>query len=324
MDWKKWALSVLLGSTLAVTGCGDDDGGGTDAGGTDTGGGMDATTGTPLPGDCAAGECVFVVNDLAIPDVMVMGGAEIAQGFNLDDRVSDETDIQGCMQPDFMSPDGREGIDNQLATLKPSLSGFVGDLDMTISDALADGSVILLMELSGADSTEDPDVTLNLYLGEVPGGGAPMLADGKIAPGQTFDIDPVSVDASGNPLVSVPAATVGGRVTAGPLDLPLTLAIDATTTVTLNIRQATVEATVTDGALTDGIIGGELGIDEIVSLAEELGAGGVDPGTIRGILEPIADLNPDAEGICQSVSVGLTFGAVSAMKGMVAMPPAGG
>ncbi len=319
MDWKKLALGVLLGSSLTVTGCGGDDGGGT----TDGGGGMDASTGSPLPGDCADGECVFVVNDLIIPDVMVSGGMEIVQGFNLDDRVSDDTDAQGCYQPDFTSPDGRTGIDNQLSTLKPTLASFVGDLDMSISDALADGSVILLMELMGADSTDDPDVTLNLYLGEVPGGGAPMLADGKIAPGQTFDINPASLDDSGNPIVSVPGSTVAGRITAGPLDLPLTLAIDATTSVTLNIRKATIEATITDGALTNGIIGGELSIDEIVMLAGQLGGGSIGEDTIRGTLGNVADLNPDGDGVCQSVSVGLTFGSVSAMKGAVAMPAGG-
>ena len=318
MDWKKLALGVLLGSTLAVTGCGDDDGG-TDGGGTDattdSGGG-----GTPLPGECADGECIFVVNELAIPDVTVMGGVETTQGFNIDGRVSDDTDAQGCFQPDFTSPDGREGIDNQLATLKPTLAGFIGDLDMTISDALADGSVILLMELTGAESTDDSDVGLNLYLGEVPGGGAPMLADGKIAAGQTFDINPASVDSSGNPLVSVPASTVGGRVTAGPLDLPLTLAVDASTSITLNIRNASVQATVGDGTLTDGIIGGELNIDELVAIATGLG-GGVDEGTIRTVLEPIADLNPNGDMVCQSVSVGLTFAGVDAIKGAIASPP---
>ena len=248
-------------------------------------------------------------------------GVEIADGFDVDGRVSDETDAEGCNIPDFTGTDGRMGVDNQLASLKPTLDSFIdGGLDATISESLADGSIILLMELTGADSTEDDSVSLNILLGQVPGGGTPMLgADGKLAAGQTFDVDPASVDASGNALVSVPARMEDGQLIAGPLDLPLSIPVDATTVLTLNIRQAGVEANVVDGALTSGLIGGELIIMELIDTVIAIGGDGVPIDVVRSTLESVADLSPDVDGICQSLSIGMVFGGVDAIKGNVGM-----
>ena len=73
MDLKKLAWGLLLGSSMVFTGCGDDDGVGMDGGGADSGGDA-AVDPVPLPGECADGECIFVTNELIIPDVAVMGG----------------------------------------------------------------------------------------------------------------------------------------------------------------------------------------------------------------------------------------------------------
>ena len=42
-----------------------------------------------------------------------------APGFDLDHKVSDETDVDTCSQADFIGIDGTPGIDNQFATLVP-------------------------------------------------------------------------------------------------------------------------------------------------------------------------------------------------------------
>ncbi|MEM9073397.1 MAG: hypothetical protein AAGE52_33135 [Myxococcota bacterium] len=304
MDLKKLAWGLLLSSSLVMVGCGDDDGGG---GGTDAGGGTDSGGGDmPLPGECADGACDFVVNNLVIPDVAVMGGAEVADGFNVDGRESDETDAEGCNIPDFTGSDGRTGVDNQLASLKPTLDSFVdGGLDATIDGALADGSIILLMRLTGADTTNDSDVMLSVGLGEVPGGGAPMLGgDGRLAPGQTFD--------AGDVAVPVSARTEGGILRAGPLNLPLSIPFDETTSIDLNINSAEVEANVTATGLSNGLIGGELIIEELITTVMAVAGDGIPIDVVRNTLESVADLSPDADGVCQSVSVGIVFDAVPA------------
>lgn len=320
MHLRKLAFAALLTSSLVFVGCGDDSSPGTD-GGTDTGGDdggdLDSGPAGPLPGECADGECIFVANDVVIPDVALMGGVEVANGFDIDDRVSDTSDVQGCQIPDFTAPDGREGIDNQLASLKPTLDGFIdGGLDATIETALADGDLILLMELTGAESTDDATVMLNLYLGQTVDGGPPMLDGGMIAAGQTFNLDPASVNGDGSPMVSVPASTVAGAVQAGPIDIPLAFPLDETTTLTLNIRSASVSADVTAGALANGLIGGELIIDELITTVMAIG-GDLPIEVIQSTLESVADLSPDGDGVCQSLSVGIEFGAVDAVKGDV-------
>ena len=43
----------------------------------------------------------------------------VSIGFNLDHRISDETDPQGCYQSDFVDPQGKQGIDNGYGSLLP-------------------------------------------------------------------------------------------------------------------------------------------------------------------------------------------------------------
>lgn len=323
MHLRKLAFAALLTSSLVFVGCGDDDDGGTDGGmvdsgpGGDDGGDVDSGPSGPLPGECADGECIFVTNSVVIPDVDLMGGVEVANGFDIDMRVSDTGDVEGCMIPDFTAPDGREGIDNQLASLKPTLNGFIdGGLDATIEGALSDGDLILLMELTGAESTDDSDVTLSLFLGQTTDGAPPMLEGGSIAAGQTFNLDPASVNPDGSAVVSVPASTVAGSLAAGPIDIPLAFPLDETTTLTLNIRSASVSADIQAGALANGIIGGELIIDELITTVMAIG-GDLPISVIQSTLESVADLSPDGDGVCQSLSVGIEFGAVDAVKGDV-------
>jgi len=143
-----------------------------------------------------------------------------------------------------------------------------------------------------------------------------MLDGGMIASGQTFNLDPATVDAGGNPMISVPASTMGGALSAGPVDIPLAFPLDETTTLTLNIRNASVTADVTAGALANGIIGGELIIDELITTVMAIG-GDLPIEVIQSTLESVADLSPDMDGVCQSLSVGIEFGAVDAVKGDV-------
>lgn len=64
----------------------------------------------------------------SIPEVRIADGLEVVEGADIDLRTSDTSDVLGCQIPDFDDPDGTRGIDNQLASLKPTLDGFV-DVD---------------------------------------------------------------------------------------------------------------------------------------------------------------------------------------------------
>jgi len=322
MYWKNLALvAAMLG---VAVGCGDDDSGtgDLDAGpipGVDGGpGGDDAG---PIAGDdFDCGECFYAANEVGVGREDPVG---TAPGFNLDGIVSDGTDAEGCEQIDFTSPGGTPGIDNQLATLAPTLESALGlDLETTIEEALADATILILMEITDMDNTADTDVGLNLYIGNLTADDT--CTTGCIAAGKTFDIDNDSVDGSGNAIVSVNAAATptsgGAAVGGGPVDLMLSIPFDETTTIDLNIRQGQVTFDVTnstEGTLSNGLIGGSLNIEELITTVMAVAGDEVPADLVRTTLESVADLEPDGEGICQNLSVAITFGAVHAVKGEV-------
>lgn len=295
MDWKKLACMAAIG--LMAVGCGDDDG---DTMTTDD----DPPDLTPISCGGADDRCLFVGSTLSIgvedPDTGTV------PGFDIDGRISDATDDLGCNQEDWTSPDGTPGIDNQLASLAPTLEAALGtDLQETIDGAIADGSIIILMDVKGADTVDDDSVTMDLALGSLPDGATLELNGTAIAAGQTFNIDMTYVmDGPG---------TIEDRIlTVQVSTLPLEIPFDETTTIALTIRDARVQATITDTPeLNGGLIGGSLNIDELVTTVMAV-APDIDAGLIRTTLEGVADLEPDGDGICQNVSVGITFEGVEA------------
>lgn len=296
MDWKKLACMLAIG--LMAVGCGDDD---TDTTGDDPG------DDPPMPLNCGGADpqCLFVGSTLAIGVEDASGNVP---GFDIDDRVSDSTDEQGCFQEDWTSPSGTPGIDNQLATLAPTLEAALGeDLQETIDGAIADGSIIILMDVKGLESTND-DITMDLSLGSTADGEPPMLNGTALAAGQTFTVDMTYVN-------DAPGTVSGGVMTVSVDTLPLGIPFDEETTISLTIRNATVRATVTETpTLSGGLIGGSLNIDELVTTVMAV-APDIDASLIRTTLEGVADLEPDGDGICQNVSVGITFEGVEANAG---------
>ena len=253
----------------------------------------------------------------------------IVPGFNLDGLVSTLDDPEGCFHEDFTSPppESTPGIDNQLGPIAMALAGTL-DLDDAIRGNIEEGSLLILMKVEDIDDPmNDPRVTASLYLGALECGEptaecAPVVdnGSGRLEAGQTFNIDSRSLGSGGEPVVLAEGAIVNGRLDVGPIPLDLSITLEGTT-VTLNVEDAQIEADLaSDGAsLSGGVIGGALDIDETVAslsaaipeLPEEL---------VRSVLTGQADLLPDEAGDCQSVSVGLVFGATTAVEGTVVTP----
>jgi hypothetical protein len=283
----------------------------TDGGTTDTG-----TDAGPTTCDTVEPSLTFVV------DVMDVGREDptgIAPGFDLDMKVSDDTDPAGCFQPDFTSPAGAPGIDNQLAVLAPTIESAAGsDLAVSIADSISAGSILIMPILENLDDNVNDDcVNMTLLLGQVPGGGAPTLnAAGTLEAGQTFDIDPNSYSADGTPLIRLAGASVvNGHIEAGPVDIALNLPLSGMT-LTLNIRKAILSFDIApDGSsISNGLLGGELIVEELITAIIAVG-GGLPIDLVRNTLVSVADLAPNAAGDCESLSVAMVLSGIPAVQG---------
>ena len=304
MNWNKLALCGAVAGSVAAVGCG----GGMTNPDTGTGGGNDAAMMTMEPVSVT-----YIVDTITIPPSPTGAMMNITPGFNLDGKVSVEGGAGNCEDAigDYNSPSGETGIDNQLVgILISTLMGFISDLDVqaTVEEQIASGSLLLAVQVNDIESFEnDPDgVTLDLFLVD-PAGCAmspcpPM--GGAVSGGASW------VRQAGMPLASGLSATItDGVLNGGPVDLPLSFEASGTS-ITLTIRDATVGGDISETAMENGAIGGELRIDDVVMLAEMIMPGIGE--TARGLLEMYGDLSPTTADplLCDSISAGIAFTAV--------------
>lgn len=260
----------------------------------------DATPDSPPTVECGerSAEGFFVLSHFEIGREDPPGAAP---GFDLDGLVSDGESVSGCMQPDYLSPDGTPGIDNQFSILVNS--------DTTIGPRLEAGEFLLLVEVStGADSFQHVD----LYQGLVPEGGAlERDDDGRVSAGQTFDVDSESVDPAGDAWLSL--GWCGGS--GGPVNLVVPLEQGVRFEITL--RDSVMAFDVVDDALVRGVLGGSIDIEEMVAVVVLAGGDALPVDLVRSTLLSVADLEPDSEGACQSLSAAFEFSGVAAVRGAV-------
>jgi hypothetical protein len=243
---------------------------------------------------------------LSTGDIPASAGG-MGVGFNLDDAVSDGA-TEACNDaPDVTSSiSGEVGVDNSLASVVTILGDMIeGGIQGALEEQIAAGTFLLLVEVTDVDSTAvDESVGVRLFLGTTT--ETITLEGGRIAPGQTF--------AEGTILASLPvgtAAIAGGTLSFSSDTLPLSLSIDGND-IMLTLRSAQLRADISSTGLTNGEIGASVTVADVVQLGEDLGQGDVvNEGTIRSLNLP--DLEPTADDtVCDSISVGLSFEAVTA------------
>lgn len=264
----------------------------------------DAGADAPVaPGSAPATSRLSVVDFLDF----VSEEAGVTIGFDLDDRVSDYQDDATCRKPDFTSPDGEEGIDNQLARLVPALQAAGATaLPGLVQGAIRDGGLLVMFQLHQVDDWQnDDDVRVMARIGA----GRPLLGtDGELLSGQTFGLH------ENTPDTTAAARIEDGVLTAGPFDVKVAIVVFELL-YELTLHGAWLRATLTfDGGMADGVIGGGVDIAEITEIAA------VADSRVMGepfttILVPLvrnnADLDPAADGVCTRISASLRFTAVS-------------
>ena len=292
MDWKKLACCVALGG--ALTACGG---------------------GTTLP-DAPPQTRRYVLSAIRIPEPM----GTSAVGFNLD-GMNSTGDGTTCVElsPDYTSiNDAPEtGVDNALGSLVPQLGMLLGDscpmgtpaadcLSALIGQQITEGKLLIVMEVRDINSfVTDSSIEVQLSLGTVPGGGAPMLAGSTLAPDQAFDVMAVGTPVTG-------AITAGRMAVTTPL-LTISIVTDSLT-LDLNIRNAQVRGTFgpMGNGIVNGAIGGSLRVSDIAMAAESIMPG--LSATVMSVLGGIADMEPQSADptTCDSLSVGIAFDGVNA------------
>lgn len=332
-------LGLVIAAAL-VGGCGGDD----DPSGTPDGGARDSTTPPPPPGDAGPGDSGmmtipdppgnmtydYVVNALQIGEESATVPGE-SPGFDLDaHNTASETDPIGCGWVDFRAPavyGGTQGVDNQLGPLLRMIAdlGLDFDANMTIAENIAMGDLLLLVRVTGVGSlSNDGNVTVQFFLGKLMSGQTPML-DGmmRLSSGQTFLVDPVSVE-GGNlemPRISFRNAVItNGRLHGGPSLFALNVPVSDLGTLALDVQEAQVSFDITETTLTNGLVGGYVDVDEVVTAIMSLMLDIMIPvETVRSVLSGQADIDTnDNTDECEALSLGLTFGAVDADFSMLA------
>jgi hypothetical protein len=153
--------------------------------------------------------------------------------------------------------DGRK--DNALGGLLGLLSAAGLDIKATVAEQVATGGIILLANLKATDLTTATGVGLYVYLGDNPN-PAPCESEadtecGKHLAGDgTFDI---SAD---SPLDAVVVGeNAGGKFTGGPGEVTIELSLsDLANPLQIRLIGAKAEATVADGSLSAGLLGGAI------------------------------------------------------------------
>lgn len=231
----------------------------------------------------------------------------IAPGFNLDERVSDTRDNASCRKPDFTSPEGEPGIDNQLATLVPlfELVG-IGAVEGLVQNSIEEGGLLIMLQTDDINDRQNDDtVSLHLRFGQ----GTPLLGtDGLLLSGQTFHEQPAMAS------VEIEHARIeDGVLQGGPFDAELPIVVFGVE-YRLPLHNAFLRATLTyDGGLEDGILGGAVSMEDIITIATRANeADGSILAAVRGVLNGRGDLEPDEGGVCRSISGAFDFAAVSA------------
>ncbi|MBX7194897.1 MAG: hypothetical protein K1X94_22785 [Sandaracinaceae bacterium] len=255
----------------------------------------------PRPPSCAGGgeQRVYAIHWVDIPRRDAEGRRD---GFDLDG-----TSAPICGPIDFVAPDGRTGIDQQMAELLELLEDLGGTNTRDEAErSAASGNAVALVVISNVDDAENDDcVEVTERTAILPDGVTPEMLDvdhdGLLDRDVMFDFssahehDPVACIVDGTlharfpPTARASFVGMGSEVTVYRGRLRLSLDTE------------------------EGLLGGALRIDELTGLDE----------TSLRVLRQAADLEPSARDAddCASVSFALQMGVVPARLGSLRSTP---
>lgn len=261
---------------------------------------------TPTPGTCGDPDStltgVFAIMRLGEADPVT--GA--VWGFDLDGRVSDAADYDGCNKPDGVDPEGRQGVDNGMANLWPIIANTEAvAVAGLIQDGINNGELLLLVELTHVDDWQNDDcVGMNI----VRGLGPPLVGtDGLLLDGQTLPADPDSPALHFSDL-----ALVDGRVEAGPFDLTLDFYVLAAQ-IEFALRGGWMRVDVDAQGRMSGFFGGAIAGQSLVDLVLSNAIDAELQALVESAIPIVTDMGRNQDtSQCEDLSLVLEYEGVSA------------
>ena len=273
---------------------------------------LPSCTETPPPGETY----VYVIDEVRIlARAEVIDGVSVVDGFDIDgfDGAAPGGNCRSQEQDDYVAPDGRRGIDNQLAG--GGLASVVRLLAMQEEDssalfeglvqgAVTAGTLLVLMKFDDVSSFEnDDDVTLTLLAGQPFNVG--VGTDGRLLAGQSFDIRPDT-----EPVV-IHTAIRDGVLLADGVNLQLIGSIlDVSFEIPISLGHLRVEFN-PNGTVT-GVLGGALPWNTLADVIPRIGGAGQFATLGRAILRGIADVMNFETGECDRLSASMRVHGVPA------------
>ena len=221
-----------------------------------------------------------------------------AWGFDLDNTTSPEGEDDSCGHGDLTDPEGREGIDNQMASIWDAVEPIAGTFAQEVLlVSINEGRFLVALELIGVDDLyNDDDVTFNLFQAR----GEPEIGTlGYISPNQSFFIN------KEQPFFSIEHVAIkDGTIEVGPFDYSIPLDVLELST-TLNVRQGFFRFDIRDDGSFKGYMGGALSLPEMIGDLKE-----TDAREEVELVEPIFWINADMgydDDTCNLFSMALAF-----------------
>lgn len=212
-------------------------------------------------------------------------------GWDLDERVSDEDDVEGCRKTDYVGLDGTVGVDNQMAAVLKEVIGATGEaFPSLLANAVREGGISLLFEFVDGGKA----------LAIRRGGSAPLLGtDNKILPGQTFELHD-DYWLGGTTKV---ARTADGQLEYGPFALKLPAVVFGIYyQITLVDARMRVDYS-SSGTDVTGYVGGSFKLDDIYTIADTIVVPEIGD-LVRAIVPPMADIRSPDTRQCDRISIG--------------------
>ncbi len=226
-------------------------------------------------------------------------------GFDIDGFQSGHRDPDGCNAPDFTSPEGVPGIDNQLGAILSGLPPQVANIvPATVASSIRDGGLLLLVELMDLDGEAGSENGAVFRYGA----GTPLLGtDAMLLPNQTFTLD-------ADPLLGFVDGVrrQDGGFAGGPFTLRFRMRF-ISTPVEFRLQRARFAFAPNAEGQLEGVVGGAITNDDLLGVLDLLGGDDTElRETLKALLPPFADVMDPETGKCDALSAAVKVRLVPA------------